>query len=417
MKIAIASALDDEYTMPTEVMLESLLESALEETEYYIYLLVPGGYDQKNRERLTSLNRKFPGHHVMFIDMNHRFKEERLTISHVTYPTYYRLLLPDILAEWDKCIYLDGDVLVLEDLGDLYQNNIFDYYVGGVKAPFYCRTYETKEQNRKRLNLPDMDCYINAGVLLMNLRKLREEQMIPRFLSMLEREKEKTNDQDIINVQCYGKIKSLPFCYNYQVEASYLDKNTLFDIFSPLEGEFMNDKPKILHYSNNNVKPWRSLDYEYSDLWWEYFCKTSYAGEEKKRKAIINAKRAEKEKRFEQLIEKLKQEKYVVLFGYYEIGIELLKKLKRDQVQVHCFCDNDRGKWGNGTDGLAVESLENCLLKYPEAFFIITSQNYAGEIARQLEEAGVSEDRILKYRREHDWLNEARKRKIRELYL
>jgi lipopolysaccharide biosynthesis glycosyltransferase len=51
--------------------------------------------------------------------------------------TYYRLLLPSILSDCDKCLYLDSDIIVCGDLYELLKIEIDDSYIAGVKAPWY----------------------------------------------------------------------------------------------------------------------------------------------------------------------------------------------------------------------------------------------------------------------------------------
>lgn len=416
MKIAIASALDNNYTVPTVVMIYSLMQSASKDTVYHIFLLVPDDYKDENKSRFILLTRDFPLHQIHFINMGSLFVTQKLLIEHITFPTFYRLMLPQILNEWDKCIYLDGDMLIFSDLKVLHDIELSMYYVGGVKAPFYVRTNEIREENRKKIGIPDMDHYINAGVLLMNLKKLREDSMTKRFIELLDERKEQTNDQDIINVACYGKIKLLPFRFNYQLESACLGDEVLSSVLSYEERQMDNIMPDILHYSNSNVKPWNTLEYIYSDLWWEYFRKTSYRVEEKRRKAAIEKKRKENEERFERILEALRQERAVVLFGYSETSLELLNKLQRDFIEVVCFCDNDKKKWGKNIRGIFVESFNQCRLKYPNAFYINTSQNYAEEINRQLLDSGITNNKILNYRRNGFWLDHARKERVREIY-
>lgn len=100
--------------------------------------------------------------------MKDTFKTANQTHEHVMYPTYYRLLIADLVPLCEKCIYLDSDTLVLKDLSEFYNQNIEAYYLAGVKAAGY---QINALQNQIRLQLDDVSHYTNAGVLLMNLKK------------------------------------------------------------------------------------------------------------------------------------------------------------------------------------------------------------------------------------------------------
>lgn len=171
MEIVIATALDNGYTMPTVVMLQSMFENAGQETRYDVYLLVPAGFEKENKERFEQLNHSFPKHGIAFVDMGSAFAQEKMLILHISYPTYYRLLLPEILSDKKRCLYLDGDMLVMQDLSPLFLEDLQGAYIGGVKAPFYQSDDIERERVCKRLGIPDAGSYINAGVLLMNLEK------------------------------------------------------------------------------------------------------------------------------------------------------------------------------------------------------------------------------------------------------
>ena len=101
----------------------------------------------------------------------------------------------------------------------------------------------------------DRHSYINSGVLLMNLKKLREAGLDTHFLSLLNTYHFDciAPDQDYLNAMCYGKI------------------HYLSDVWDTMPAE---DKPeiedvKIIHY-NLFSKPWCYDGIQYGDVFWEY---------------------------------------------------------------------------------------------------------------------------------------------------
>ncbi len=167
---------------------------------------------------------------------------------------YYRLKLGS-LTDVDKIIYLDSDVIVLDDIYELWEFDIKDYLIGAVEDKY-------SELMGWRANLEDGDIYINSGVMLMNLKKFREENIEKQLFDKLREEHNDYSDQDAINDICRDKILYLPLKYNLMLTRD--DPNAF-----PKRREEYNialKSPFILHYA---IKPW-IIPVEYSEHW-KYF--------------------------------------------------------------------------------------------------------------------------------------------------
>ena len=195
-----------------------------------------------------------------------------MKISNITFPTYYRLLIGDLLPkEINKCIYLDVDLCVCKDLNELFNIDMKDNYLAGVISPTY---YFYKKKNCKRLNLPSMKQYINAGMLLMNLQQIRKDNLTKKFIELSKRNY-KSQDQDILNIVCYGKILTLSPKYNVQV-IRYI-KNNLYlrGLYKKEDINQAKKSPYIIHYSDKK-KPWNSIGIYMDKFWWDIAKKTPY---------------------------------------------------------------------------------------------------------------------------------------------
>lgn len=152
--------------------------------------------------------------------------------------TYYRLFAPFILPkELDKVLYLDVDLICMGSLEGLYNEELGENYFVG------CEDKGVTAEDLKRLNLPEDYHYINAGVVLINLKKMRENFTAQKLVDMvLEQSKDlKYLDQDFINKNFSKNIKVVSNKYNWLVKTcKYKD---------------MPYKPVILHYAGSN-KPW-----------------------------------------------------------------------------------------------------------------------------------------------------------------
>src|SRR5699024_3228667 len=110
--------------------------------------------------------------------MRDKFKNAKSSIAHISVVTYYRLALPNLLPQYDKLIWLDGDTIVCRDLSCLFNTDMGNNYIAGVLAP-----YVAQDANyAKILGIPNMKTYVNAGVLLWNLDLMRQNNLEQKFM-------------------------------------------------------------------------------------------------------------------------------------------------------------------------------------------------------------------------------------------
>ena len=291
--VPIAMATDDNYVLPTIVSMTSMLENANKNSFYNCYLLISKNFTDENKNKFLNLQEKYKNKcEIKFINMDDAYKHDKIC-KWITTPMYYRLSLPSLLKDENKCIYMDGDTIVNKDLSELYDLNIDEYYLAGVKAA----SLQSDIKRAQFLGISNMKKYINSGVLLMNLKKMRDEKLEDKFSKFI---KEKVNttkrltcpDQDTINAVCYDKIKILPFKYN--VIAKYLvDKLGKYEFipkaikcYSFKECNEAKDNPVIIHYADKK-KPWKEITPHYSK-WWKY-AEKSPVYEEIKRTYRLNS--------------------------------------------------------------------------------------------------------------------------------
>ena len=169
-----------------------------------------------------------------------------------------RLILDKFLPDTvDKVLYLDGDTIVRESLKELYDANIEDYVLAASIEPTV--DYERK----KDLGLEKYP-YYNAGVLLINLKKWREEKVGKAILDFYKENDGKlfANDQDAINGTLAGKILTVSPTYNfynifYQYNYKFLKKLMKnVDYIDEKTYKEAVENPTIIHYLGEE-RPWR----------------------------------------------------------------------------------------------------------------------------------------------------------------
>ena len=172
-----------------------------------------------------------------------------LNREYISIATYYRLFLLDVLPQnIDKCIYLDCDMIVEDDIEKLWKYDITNYYAGVVED-------ESSIPNNSRLNLPLNNTYFNAGLLLLNLKKLRSINFKEKAFEYFYKNKDiiEFQDQDILNGLFANHCLLLPLRWN--VNSSVYVKFKTHHKYTKKEELEAAQEPAILHFTGL-YKPW-----------------------------------------------------------------------------------------------------------------------------------------------------------------
>lgn len=273
--IPIILSADNNYAMPMSVTMVSILENKKPDTSYHFYILVPSRFSPVNLCKIKSFELKYKNIKITFIDMKNTFKGAHRGIPHVSNPTYYRLMSAKLLPEkYKKAVYLDVDIVVNTDLSDFFNIEIGDYLVGGVLHPVYYFESQTQpgfgKEVIEKTGMPDFSQYINAGVLLMNLEKIRNENYTEIFCELVKKNLP-TVDQDVLNSACYSKILHIPFKYNVMPKSKpYLTHEKLSEIYSRTEFVDAFENPAIIHWASPE-KPWNNKNILFAQTWLKYY--------------------------------------------------------------------------------------------------------------------------------------------------
>ena len=272
--IPIAMAMDMAYLLPASVAITSMLENAKKSTNYDIYIMVKEEMKKYAQLYFEPIRNKYSNCKINIVDMKKIFSDIKMSISHITFQTYYRLFLPSILKKYNKCIYLDSDIIVNSDLTSFFRTNIDEYLLAGVKAAGYYYPETKVKKHMEITGIKKFDQYINAGVLLMNLKRMREENLEKLFFDLAQK-CFPSQDQDVLNIACWGNIRILPLQYNLMtkyfsnkggivVADDYAER-----IYSKDEIKVALEKPIIIHYADRS-KPWGKYVGIKGEIWEKY---------------------------------------------------------------------------------------------------------------------------------------------------
>lgn len=270
-KIPIAFAFDNNLIHPACICLSSLLMNANQETFYDIFIL------SSSKAPLDNLQFELLKEHFSQFDIHYRTVDstfdDSFEIRGITPATYYRLMIPDFIPEYDKIIYSDVDVIFREDLSSWYEQTIFeDEYVAGVNSLSHLNS-ATNAYYTKKIGL-DPAKIIYAGNIILNSRKIREDGLVAKFKEHAYK-KYRFQDLDILNIVCNGHIKFLApgFCLTTDITEYASDGNDrLLAIWTKAEICHALNKG-IVHY--NGQKPWVGGCINF-DIWWEYYRKSPF---------------------------------------------------------------------------------------------------------------------------------------------
>ena len=151
-----------------------------------------------------------------------------------SYMTLMRCTLTKYFPNLDKILWLDVDTVVQDNIDELWDLDLTDYYFTGSLEP-----------EKSTAEKP----YINAGVMMINLKKLREDGMDDILIKALNNKKYEFADQDCINDICRDKILIFSSTYNAN---DYTEpcKNPKIRHFAA--EAYWQDNPILYQYRNRN---------------------------------------------------------------------------------------------------------------------------------------------------------------------
>ena len=218
-------------------------------------IVLSKNYSLKNKKKEEKLKKKYKNWEISYICPDENlFKNLKLNIPYITIETYFRYVIADIAPKLDKVLYLDADLAVNGSLKNLWNIPLEGFYAAGVRD--LCIE---KEGHKAKIGFKEDDLYVNAGVLLLNLKKIREDNMVQKLFENTENltGKIKYQDQDVINITFKNKIKEIDSIYNFTSENVRAERPKRKDAV-------------VIHYTGQK-KPWmKECRNKLKNVWQKY---------------------------------------------------------------------------------------------------------------------------------------------------
>ena len=270
MRMNVVFCFDENMMRPACVAIASLLDSKFAEDHYDIYCICSGPAMQQAQYIRQLIESRDKESRLIVHEASDSF-DEGYEIRGIANSCYLRLAIHQILKGLDKVIYSDVDVLFGGSLSGLWNTEMGDDLLAGVKgANNFHDTWEMLQNKGYAGELEGLHGeYINSGILLMNLKAIRLMDPDRIWLDMSKKQYH-YQDQDILNITCKGRIRFLPLSYNVAAHLTRKD----FQMYSK-EGIYPKEEqdeawehPKVLHYAGE--KPWNNRGTHKASFWWEY---------------------------------------------------------------------------------------------------------------------------------------------------
>jgi lipopolysaccharide biosynthesis glycosyltransferase len=245
--VETALALDQNLEDMIPVVLQSLVDHTKREINAHV---MTRGLGDAFRTRMGKL---FPEINFTFYNFDDvSYGDDIALLSHISVSTMDRLFLPEMLKDLEKVLYLDIDILIQGDVGELYDLNLGENVFAGKRTrlktwanmirPITRATLHFAPEKawdiRKRLHdKADLTSRtFNAGILVLNLKLMRAENFTVEHMYLVEQCR--MNDQDVFNIYSRDRVLEIDSEWNH------------------VPSQDFNASPKIIHWAGP-AKPWK----------------------------------------------------------------------------------------------------------------------------------------------------------------
>ena len=268
--IRIVFICDEEYVLCTGVALSSLYQSRNPLRNYHVFIIADHISKESEAMFLALTQQEFVIELIHIDDeQKHKSFSRARSAPHVSTAALVKFDLPLLLQGIDQVLYLDGDVLIRDSLEELYDLDIEGKYAAVCKdlaANYFPAPYAERLKIKHAF-------YFNSGVMLLNLKLLREKDISQKLLHYRQNGVNDFMDQDAFNVVFEENVVYFPFLYNMLYScwstSSLRSLRAYYSLDLPSIESFYTSA-KIIHFSTPK-KPWNYHNLIGSEEWFLRF--------------------------------------------------------------------------------------------------------------------------------------------------
>lgn len=251
---------DENFVMQTCVALTSLWTNKNQNTIYDIFIIAVE-CSKKSVKALSEMEKSSFQIHIIETTVEQFAHIKQM--AHVSLACLYKFNICNLIPQYEKILYLDGDIVVRKDLWELYATDLGDNYVAGVVHS---------------LGIINQQLKINGGVLLFHAKKIRDENLQERFIAKRqELGNRKSMDQETFHLVFGEKKVFLKPEYNVMMDKigyerkyySLREYNEFYGTCYKTRKEIF-DAAVIMHFTGS-VKPWKYKFAKGFQEWYKYY--------------------------------------------------------------------------------------------------------------------------------------------------
>ncbi len=283
-EINICFVSDDGYAVPTAAAIASICCNASSEIRYNIFVVMP---PECNENTKAAFYQSAGGHGNISVRIIECSVEElkKLHVSDdqrylsATETALLKFRLPSLFKDLNTILFLDGDVIVKDDLSSFLSFDISGYYAAAVRD----LPQVLYDEQKIGKDIAGAD-YFNSGVMLLNLKKMRSDHIEHRLIETKRNYSDYSlMDQNVFNIVFKNAVLQLPIeynaCYINLIESkSKYNISQINEMYGRDYRDIVHLAPdiKIVHFSSK-LKPWLFYDVPFADEWLYYYRKTAFS--------------------------------------------------------------------------------------------------------------------------------------------
>lgn len=274
-KVYIILASDNNYIQHATVAITSILCNTKKPDEL-CFFLIEDNIDPSNKIKIEKTVQSL-GSHIAFLKVQEDNFKNVFVSGGLTKAAYLRLSLTDIVPhEINKILYLDCDLLILDDIRKIWDFDLQDKALAAVEDFGVLSSASKCREKKEHLGWNREYSYFNSGVMLINLKKWRKFNYTQKLLKLIENNKFRHHDQDALNFLFMKDWAKLNLRWNIIPPVFNMILTVLFDSKMRKEAISALNNPAIIHYAGG-YKPWEYPEYKcFNAKYYEYLMLTEY---------------------------------------------------------------------------------------------------------------------------------------------
>lgn len=272
----IVICVDHRFVMQCGVLSYSICVNN-KDVDIHFFIMTDNTFTLEDKKDITDIVKTYNNENIVdFVLVDDKYVKDFAWYEqgYYTIQTFYRIFMPILLSSTiDKVLYLDGDIVVRDSLKKLWNLSMDNYAIAATPDGGTCGSFDIYNRLKYSIDLG----YFNAGVMLVNLKYWRDNDLSKKMIEFLYNNRNcLLGDQDALNFVLKECKLHLPMMYNVQPPFLFDYRNMRFSIYQYKEElDEARRNPVVLHFAG--CRPWeKGCDHPYKDEFFKYQSKTKW---------------------------------------------------------------------------------------------------------------------------------------------